>query len=46
MFDEPANYHKLEDELMELPGVVATGLLLGVASAAILATPKGEPQLS
>ncbi|KAL6765875.1 ribose-5 phosphate isomerase-related protein [Haematococcus lacustris] len=37
LYGEEEPYHQLEDELLSVPGVVATGLLLGVAAAAVVA---------
>eukprot|EP00197_Chlamydomonas_leiostraca_P002409 CAMPEP_0202859272 /NCGR_PEP_ID=MMETSP1391-20130828/1462_1 /ASSEMBLY_ACC=CAM_ASM_000867 /TAXON_ID=1034604 /ORGANISM="Chlamydomonas leiostraca, Strain SAG 11-49" /LENGTH=301 /DNA_ID=CAMNT_0049538295 /DNA_START=28 /DNA_END=931 /DNA_ORIENTATION=+ len=41
LFGEDTEYAALEDALLDIEGVVATGMLLGVASAAVVADPSG-----
>lgn len=44
LYGEDAEYEKIADEIDDVPGVVGHGLMLGLATAAIVASDKG-PQV-
>jgi hypothetical protein len=45
LFGEPEPYDKVIKEIMDIEGVIATGLLLQVAKAVVVVKEGGEPLL-